>query len=211
MKIKRTVCALALMLCLGVSALMLTACGKNEVTSLFGKTLSFYGYANISEYDYTIENKTMKLDTLVKNYFDKIDWQKTLGKSKEEVQNATNALTLMSKHIYKDVKNNEDALRTIEFKFSSAETSKVTVLGKDYAVESLSLYEYRFKTGIGDEEITIRYEGDNTFIYLSNNLLNSALPVSETNSISIEFLQPIEIVDGQTGGLSVSGRVLYKV
>lgn len=208
MKIKRIICTLALMLCLGVSALFFTACGGDGVSSLFGKTLSFYGYENIAEYTYIVENKTMKLKDVIKNYFDKIDWQASIGMSKTEVRDANNAIEIMSNYIYKDIDKN--ALEAIKFEFSSKEESKVTVAGKQYAVNSISLYEYKFQTGKGEEEITIRYERDNAFIYLSNTSNNSALPVSETNFVSIKFLQPIEITDGQTGDLSVSGRVLYK-
>lgn len=208
MKIKRTICALALMLCLGTAAVLLTACGGGEVASLFGQTLSFYGYANISEYSYTVENKTMELGKLVRDYFDKIDWQATLGKSKAEVQNAGNAINLMTDYIYQDI--NETALKAIKFEFSSEEASKVTVDGKEYEVNAISLYEYKFKTGQGEEEITVRYERDNTFIYVSNILENSALPNSATNSVTIRFLEPTEIINGQTGDLNISGRVLYK-
>lgn len=208
MKIKKTICALALMLCLGVSAVLLTACGGNDVSSLFGKTLSFYGYANISEYDYTVENKTMKLDALVKDYFDKIDWNATLGKSKEEVKDSNNAIRIMSEQIYQNV--DEGALKAIKFEFSSEEAAKVTVDGNEYAINSHTLYEYRFKTGKGEEEITIRYEGDNAFSYGTNALNNSALPTSEPNKIFIRFLQPTEIADGRTGDIYVLGRVLYK-
>lgn len=208
MKIKRTICALALMLCLGAAAVLLTACGGGEVASLFGQTLSFYGYANISEYSYTVENKTMELGKLVKDYFDKIDWQATLGKSKAEVQNASNAINLMTDYIYQDV--NETALKAIKFEFSSEEASKVTVNGKEYAVDAISLYEYKFKTGQGEEEITVRYERDNTYVYASDFSENSALPNSETNFVTIQFLEPTEITGGQTGSISVSGRVLYK-
>lgn len=208
MKIKKIIYTLALILCLGVSTIILTACGGNKVTSLFGKTLSFSGFADISQYTYTVENKDMKLDTLVKKYFDKIDWQTTLGKSKEEVKDADNAIKLMSDYIYKDV--NESALRTVKFEFSNKEESKVAIDNKEYNVNAISLYEYRFTTGNGEEEITIRYESGNTFFYQSNALNDSALPVSETNSVSISFLQPTEIRDGIVGSISVSGRVLYK-
>lgn len=208
MKIKKTICALALMLCLGVSAVLLTACGGNDVASLFEETLSFYGYANISEHNYTVENKTMKLDALVKDYFDKIDWNATLGKSKEEVKDSNNAMRIMSEQIYQNV--DEGALKAIKFEFSSEEAAKVTVDGNEYAINSHTLYEYRFKTGKGEEEITIRYEGDNAFSYGTNAWNNSALPTCKTNTVFIKFLQSTEIADGQTGDICVSGRVLYK-
>ena len=182
--------------------------GGNDVSSLFGKTLSFYGYANISEHNYIVENKTMKLDALVKNYFDKIDWNATLGKSKEEVKDSNNAMRIMSEQIYQNV--DKKALKAVKFEFSSEEAAKVTVDGNEYAINSHTLYEYRFKTGKGEEEITIRYEGDNEFRYGTNVWNNSALPISETNTVFIKFLQPTEIADGQTGDICVSGRVLYK-
>lgn len=151
---------------------LLSACGSKPIAKPWGKTLSYVGIASIDGLKFEINHEVITVKKICIDYFDHIDWESTLGKTKEELQNGENAYTIL-----KNMGENAleiSRLETLSLTFSAEENHSVTIYDETYDVEvegenSSSEYIVKLKNYESDqsEKATFRlYDtNDNKFIY----------------------------------------------
>lgn len=182
---KSILLAMAISLLLILSALA-SACGVSNATP-WNKTLTFSKFSDV-DIIYTVDGKDMKLSKICENYFDKINWESALGKTKAEVGNGANGFELIKEKLLSELDN--DALSALKFEFKSSEEQKVMIMGQEYKVTMDS--DSQFHIAIGNTENMLMRpagtnEGEFVFSYDGSSL---KLPTFQA-SLSLELNETV--------------------
>lgn len=197
-----------------VSSLAFAACGEKQEEP-WGKTYAYSSTTDIAKTRYTIEGKELTLEQVVSDYFDDINWQTTLNKTKDEVGNASNALTLLKQACAIEKTD-------LTFKFSSKEDSTVEIDGQKYQVTlahpegNTDVNSYKITIGSGEnEELYIfRYESLNELTYIRDNLISTGTLPNSMKQISLIFNEKKSMGSGEdvipADTITISSHTLYK-
>ena len=198
--------AISLLLILSVLA---SACGVSNL-SPWNKTLTFSKFSDV-DIIYSVDGKDMKLSKICENYFDKINWESALGKTKAEVGNGANGFELIKEKLLSEL--DLDALSALKFEFKSSEEQKVVINGQELNVIIDNDSQYRIAIS-NTENMLMRTAGTNdgefVFSYDGSSL---KLPTMQA-SLSLELdetvlLGPSEFAS-HGGSLSVYINAYFK-
>lgn len=165
---KSVLLALTINLLLVLSVLA-SACGASTPTP-WNKSLTF---SRLSDIDiiYVVDGKNMKLSKICVDYFDNINWESALGKTKEKVGNGANGFELIKNKLLSKLNTNE--LSALKFEFKSAEEQKVLINGKELNVVANGDSQYTIIAG-ENENLNMVVAGTDqdefVFFYNSSNL-----------------------------------------
>lgn len=140
-KSKKFVAGIISLVAIILSVLFLCSCGI--VDRPWNRTLEYCDISNL-DMTYTIEGKDLKLSQICEKYFDDIDWQGMLGKTKEEVGTGSDGFKLLYDYIIKDA--DLDAVSKLKFQFGSEDKASVTINGNTYKLRVDNVgYNYEFE------------------------------------------------------------------
>ena len=165
---KSVLLALTISLLLVLSVLA-SACGASTPTP-WNKTLTF---SRLSDIDiiYVVDGKNMKLSKICVDYFDNINWESALGKTKKEVGSGANGFKLIKNKLLSQLNTNE--LNALKFEFKSAEEQKVLINGQELNVVADGDSQYTIIAG-ENENLNMVVAGTDqdefVFFYNSSNL-----------------------------------------
>lgn len=183
-------------------AACLFACSEDGRPIPWGRTLTFADYSEIDDLVYTVDGKALPLKTICTDYFDKINWQETVGVSREAVGSGENGLRLIREKLHAQM--NEKALRALSFAFSGEADGSVTIDGTSYTVTVTGDGAYRVllavtsdENGSREEYFTLRPYGENSFVYdyLPQNA-NEKLPQAQS-TVSMTFTGGVLVGTGE--------------
>ncbi len=200
-------------LCLAVmviSCLAFVGCGQSYI-SPWGKTFVASGYNSVlDDLIFPVDGKDYTVRQLVKTkkYYDKIDWEQTIGSIPS---NADDALTKIEEKAKSML--DLEKLQSISFTFSDEASKKITFDGNEYDLTLTEVegqvVEYSFKLGDNEnaEKISIHYSA---YDKLSYQTTGTTYPQSSL-CVNIKFNSNISLSSSEANELSLSITYSYKV
>lgn len=180
----------------------LCACGSAPATP-WGKTLKYAGVSNVDQ-TYTINKQGKKLSKICVDYFDKIDWEQTLGQSKESLQNGENAFETLKTKLVSQF--DTDALSKFEITFGSEAEKTATINGQTFnVIEDESGYNFVYK----DDKFYIHSQGSGQFSFYYNYNQLSEIPMFQSN-MCLYFLDDSVVDENIGGSLNLYSVALFK-
>lgn len=154
-----------------VLSILASACGTFKPTP-WNKTLTF---SRLSDIDiiYVVDGKNMKLSKICVDYFDNINWENALGKTKEEVGSGSNGFELIKNKLLSQFNTNE--LSALMFEFKSAEEHKVLINGQELDVKANGDSQYTIIAG-ENENLYMTVAGTDQDEFVFYNSSNLKLP-----------------------------------
>lgn len=185
----------------------LCACGSAPATP-WGKTLKYAGVSNVDQ-TYTINKQGKKLSNICVDYFDKIDWEQTLGQSKESLQNGENAFETLKTKLVSQF--DTDALSKFEITFGSEAEKTATVNGQTFnVIEDKSGYNFVYKTIDNvDYKFYIHSQGNAQFSFYYDDNQLSEIPMFQSN-MYLYFLDDSVVDENIGGSLYLYSVALFK-
>ena len=138
-KIKGLFAGISLLVC---ALCVFSGCGKQPITP-WGKTLVFAGITSTDDLSYTVDGKVLSLKRICVDYFDKIEWESSLGTTKESLISGENAYKTIQEKLNADF--DKKALQEINFTFGTKDEKTVTIQGKKYNVTAAFDYKIDFE------------------------------------------------------------------
>ena len=185
----------------------LCACGSAPATP-WSKTLKYAGVSNVDQ-TYTINKQGKKLSKICVDYFDKIDWEQTLGQSKESLQNGENAFETLKTKLVSQF--DTDALSKFEITFGSEAEKTATINGQTFnVIEDESGYNFVYKTIDNvDYKFYIHSQGNAQFSFNYNDNQLSEIPMFQSN-MHLYFLDDSVVDENIGGSLYLYSVALFK-
>lgn len=215
MKKKKLILSIVTLCIMLFSTFALCSCGTNYV-SPWGKTLSYSSLSDPTKKTYILENEKLTITDVLEKYFNEIDWDTTLSKTKDNVKNPANAMSLINQKATSNFSASK--YKNLKFEFSDSKTKQATVDGKKYTANvkpetKPKQYEITIKSSDSTEIITLIPITADCFYYETNieSGTTSALPTCKFD-VTIKFKAPIETANGvTTPSIAVTYYALYKV